>query len=480
MSHLALTLVLPFLISLPAFAQADYYANDTLELPTLATAQVDSDHAVISVNSYGDVVVVNQATVSGDQKLIEANALSPNGSSNADGFTLHPIMLLGDPALDVLGAGADTCKKPDVEVLGDDSFMVVWSRHDMHVSNQYNSHLEACLITMRDSNGVLYSQPLVTSFLPGQGFLIDDLAKSGNSGLMPDIAALGSSDPRKAYVVYAHETYYQRRAVNTYSEYDLRCATIDWNNMPTTSPRFNQAIETIESYIPFDNLNAFPYSSGLILPDVVLDDLGNLVVCFEQFVIAPHRLHTGPEKGSIQVRRYQPNSAPSPFAAIDSIELLGNRSYRHQRRPMISSSTADADNTVLIGWSEKDDDLSVRRRAVFKTLSFSAPGSVQIKTLPWNETFGDQDELPTTAMSGNVKLAAASREFPSANYLFLTYKNALGGSAMAPADTTVPFPHRSAFVLLDRPNFTFSYCAFEGDATNSSLQRRIYLLISRL
>ncbi|MFT7517442.1 MAG: hypothetical protein ACI84O_001234, partial [Myxococcota bacterium] len=125
--------------------QADYYLGDTLELNTLG--QSNADHAVIAVNRYGDVIVVNHTSLSGDAKAVEVNILAPIGSSPADGFKLFTTERLGDPTLDVYQLGRDSCTKPDAETLGDNSFLVVWSRNEL--SGNHPSRLEICRILTR-------------------------------------------------------------------------------------------------------------------------------------------------------------------------------------------------------------------------------------------------------------------------------------------------------------------------------------------
>lgn len=462
-----------------AIAQADYYFGDTKELPTFAVGQVDTDHAVIAVNAFGDVIVVNQATISGNQKLVEANVLSPNGNPATSGFTLFPLILLGDPTLDVLGVAADTCKKPDVEALGDNSFIVVWSRHDMHVSAPVNSQIEACRVTTRDANGVLYPAPIVTSLNPGEGFVIDDTANSGDAGFMPDIAAIGNSAPDKAYIVYAHETVNSVRALSTFREYDIRCVAINWSNQSNPN-NFISTPATLTRNIPFDRDNTSSFGGGLILPDAVIDDYGKLVVAHEEFVIQPHLQHTGQEQGSIRVMRYEPDTAALPFDKLNDIEFLGHNSYMQQRRPMISTSNADGNNHMLLAWIENDIVYNAPRRALFREIDIDSANSETLTSISWDESFGVQDHLPTTAMSGTTHLIASTREFPASKHLILNYKKNPAPIVMTNLSTTIVYPHRSAYNLLDYANETFLFAAFEGGATQASLKYRIYLNITRL
>ncbi|MDE0586469.1 MAG: hypothetical protein OSB63_07605, partial [Planctomycetota bacterium] len=146
--------LVPLLLSLNASAQADYYFGDTIELNTIGSQ--DADHASIAVNHFGDVIVVNHTSVGSTAKATELNTLVPLGNDISSGFKLYSTHRLGDPTLNIFGAGNDSCSKPDAEDFGNGSFLVVWSRHDL--SGNQPSRIEACKVITRDIYGNLLPQ----------------------------------------------------------------------------------------------------------------------------------------------------------------------------------------------------------------------------------------------------------------------------------------------------------------------------------
>ena len=94
------------LLSLNASAQADYHVGHTIELNTIGLG--DADHAVIAVNSFGDVIIVNHTQVGQDAKATELNTLVTLGNTMAFGYKLFNTRRVGDPTLNIFGVG--NCK----------------------------------------------------------------------------------------------------------------------------------------------------------------------------------------------------------------------------------------------------------------------------------------------------------------------------------------------------------------------------------
>ncbi len=453
-------------------AQADYYIGDTLELPTLGSR--DADHAVIAVNSYGDVIVVNHTSVGAHSKAIEVNILVPAGPGIASGLQLFPTYLLGDPTLDIYQFGGDSCNKPDAEALSDDSFLVVWARHEL--SNRHPSRIEGCRISTRNSYGVLLAQPIIATKQVGEGYIIDETSTAGAAGFMPDIAPIPGSDQNAALVVFAHEQSSITRPSTTYREYDLRCIKIDWATS-SSAPNLG-TLATLSTDIPFDNNNSQPYFGGMILPDATIDDGNNLIVAFEEFLIKPHYGYVGDPKGTITVQRF----SGSPLTLIDDIEFSGHRDFRHQRRPMVATSQSDNTNKVMLGWVEKDDSNTIIHRAHFRTFIFNQNGSgyTDMKTLPWDESFGIEDDLPAVAISGRTQFILTSRSFPNKFKLTSAYKSTQSSNRSTQITTSLNYPWRPAAALLDFANFSMSYICFEGADVHDPNQYKVHLTIQSL
>ncbi|MDP6963477.1 MAG: hypothetical protein QGF46_04850 [Planctomycetota bacterium] len=470
----------PFLFSLGLLfcaptivvAQADYFIGDTLELPTLANR--DADHAVIAVNRYGDVVVANHTSVGMHSKAVEANVITPIGRSATDGFSLHNTILVGDPTLNIFSSGADSCTKPDVEALSDNSFVLVWSRHDL--SLQENSRLETCRIFTRDLQGNLLNQPKVIRVQRGEGFVINDTSTSGEAGFMPDIAAFTDSVTNRSFVVYAHEQENRTLHSAQIREYEIRVNKIDWP-MRYGAPDIGNTI-SLESGIPIDNYTASPYNGGLVLPDAVIDDFGHLVVVFEQYVIAPHLGHSGTPHGTIQMRRY----LASPLSLLDSIEFQGYTPDAHSRRPMIATSDLDSSNDILLSYVDLGDNRDDLHRAHFKKIRFStsASGHSAPLSLPWDESVGIQDDLPNVAKSGNAQMMISSRTFPNSFKLSSMTSSPSSLISNGRVQTQINYPWRPAAKIFDFNNFSVGYYAFEGANIYDPSQYKVYFKIQKL
>jgi len=477
MMQLIAPVLVALLISLNASAQADYYIDDTLELNTLGS--LEADHAVIAVNSFGDVIIVNHTAANTSAKSVEVNILAPFGSSVADGYKLYNTELLGDPSINIFGVANDTCVKPDAEALGDDTFLVVWSRHDL--SDTQFSRIEACKIITRDSNGNLLQQPQIIAPQAGEGVILHDNSAAGDAGFMPDIAVFNNSGSTQAIVVFAQEDARLRAIVNTYRDYSLIAKEIYWPR-GSSSPSILLAT-TIETDIAIDNKNTAPYSGGLVLPDAVLDDGGNLTVVYESYLIAPHNWHLGVSEGSIQLRRYSHQSWTHSLSLLDEIEFTGHDQDGHQRRPMIATSNNDTSNTVAIGWNDAGIGSTAKNRAHFRGVEFytSAAGHNPPQVVPWDETFGRADDLAYVAMSGRAKLMMTSRRLISRRSLTGAFKlpqQSISYKDFAPAHN---HPWRPAIAIHDLSSSrSLSYICYEGPSSSNPLLYSIYFTLQEL
>jgi hypothetical protein len=461
------------LLGLNASAQADYHVGDTIELNTIGLDA--ADHAAIAVNSFGDVIIVNHTQVGQEAKATELNTLVTLGNTMAFGYKLFNTRRVGDPNLNIFGVGNDSCSKPDIEALGDDSFLVVWSRHDL--SGTQPSRIEACKIITRDSNGSILPQVDIVTPRRGEGIILDSTSNAGDSGFMPDIASFKELGSTKAIIVFAHEQSKLSTSTSTYRDYSLMARKIDWPR-GSSSPSIHSAT-TIETDIPFDNTNSSPYHGGIILPDAVLDDGGNLTVVYESYLIAPHNWHFGTAIGSIQLRRYSPQS----LALLDEIEFRGHHQNSHQRRPMIATSNDDAMNMVAIGWNDSSVSTTSVHRVHFRRVDFntSAPGHSPPQVVPWDETFSSSDDLANVAMSGKTGLIMASRHLPNRHSLNGAYKlpqQPVSYKDFAPANN---HPWRPAMAIYDlHSSRSLSYLSYEGPSGSNPLLYSIYFTVQEL
>ena len=465
--------LVPLLLSLNASAQADYYVGETIELNTIGNQS--ADHAAIAVNRFGDVIVVNHTGVHATAKAVELNALAPLGDFKSSGFKLFNTRRLADPTLNIFGVGNDSCSKPDVESLGDGSFLVVWARHDL--SGDQLSRIEVCKIITRNIYGSLLPQVQIITPRTGEGFVLDDTSKSGDAGFMPDIASYKGNSATKAIVVFAHEKSTFSSLTNTFRDYDLLGKKIQWPR-GSSSPNLGPLV-TLETNITFDNVNTSPYAGGLVLPDAVIDDAGALTIAYESYLISPHWLHFGPPKGSIQLRRY----SQADLSLLDEVEFTGHGVERHQRRPMVATSNKDADNMLILGWNEVDASNSVVPRSHFRAITFNeiTSGYSAPQVIPWDESFGNRDDLATVAMSAQASLIMTSRTLPNRKSLNGAFKSNQQPATTRDFAPQSDHPWRPAMAIHDLPDSrSICYISFEGPSNNNPSLDKIHLTIQRL
>ena len=464
--------LVPLLLSLSASAQADYYIGDTIELNTIGSQ--NADHAAIAVNRFGDVIIANHVNVGSTAKATELNTLVPLGNTLNAGFKLFNTSRLGDPTLNIFGVGNDSCSKPDVENLGNGSFLVVWSRHDL--SGNQPSRIEACKVITRDIYGDILPQAQIITTRTGEGIIVDNTSNAGDAGFMPDIASVKIPGSAKAIIVFAHEDEIVSSANNTFRDYSLLGKKINWPR-GSSSPNFGPLV-TLETHITFDNPINTQYAGGMVLPDAVIDDGGNLVVVYESYLISPHHWHFGAPLGSIHIRRYSED-----LLLLDEIELVGNNRERNQRRPMIATSDGDATNILTLGWNEVSASNAAVHRSHFRSVIFneSTSGYDTPQVIPWDESFGSEDDLATVAMSGRARIIMAARRLPNRNSLTGAFKSILEPPTTKDFTPNHNSPWRPAIVVYDLPNSrSIAYLSFEGPSANDPSLDRVYLTIQRL
>jgi hypothetical protein len=245
----------------------------------------------------------------------------------------------------------------------------------------------------------------------------------------------------------------------------------------SSSPNFGPLV-TLETDIAFDNANSTQYAGGMVLPDAVIDDGGNLTIVYESYLISPHHWHFGNPLGSIQLRRYSED-----LSLLDEIELVGNKTERNQRRPMIATSDRDATNLLTLGWNEVDSSNSAVHRSHFRAVIFNenTSGYNIPQVIPWDESFGNEDDLATVAMSGQTKLVMTSRRLPNRNSLTGAFKSLQQPFTTKDFAPNHNHPWRPAMVVYDLPDSrSAAYLSFEGPSANDPSLDRVYLTIQRL
>lgn len=317
--------------------------GEGVQLPSFTGA---ADHATVAANHRGDVCAAYQTEIAGNRHQVEvtiAQWLAP-GQWNSGG-SLH--FLLGDAGLDRFGFGDDNCHKPDVTALEDGSFLVAWPRFSQ--SHRELGRIEGTRIYVRDSGGVLLPAPILEEAGPGEGHVLVAAVNSGDAGVMPDLAPSAGD---VVVLAYADEESVTIGANGDfYREYSVRLLRMDWAIGPS-GPGFTTGPWTVATGVPMDNEWWNPYFGGLILPDVVLDDLDNVVVAWERFELAGHPGGGGSDYGEIVVQRVESLSSATPLTLLDETRFVAANPERTQRRPNLATSHADAVNHVLVSWAD--------------------------------------------------------------------------------------------------------------------------------
>jgi len=462
----------------PLQAQQTFTTGETVELPTMTAGA--ADHATLATNDFGDVFIANQADHASGGKLVEGTAIASLG--NHTYRTSAPI-LLGDPALALVGA--DTCRKPDVEALEDGSFVVVWPRNDRNQMSP--ARLEAARIIVRDQNGVLLPIPLVETASPGRGYLVDDNISSGDAGIMPDLVWLGDQDSLGCAVVYVHEIATIFLPNKEFREYELRCTRIDWSRS-AHSPVFLEGPFVLASPIPMDNLIANPYNGGLILPDVVLDDSADLVVAFEESIVAPHLGYVGANQNRIQILRFESFSSATPLQSIDSVSLASPVSTHRPRRPSLSSSREDQSDSVSVSYGLQGLQ-GASSKIGYKTVNYIAGGGGGYQAPEnayWVQDPQKSDGLPSVADNGIVRSCFAVRQYPAERKLLSSVSRPSGVNNLNELSTPIQYPWRPAIKIVTfvtpgpSADLSFAAICYEGDDTLTPSTYRIFFTYRQL
>ncbi|MDP7062401.1 MAG: hypothetical protein QF489_05635 [Planctomycetota bacterium] len=429
-----------------------------------------ADHASIAVNSYGDSFVAYHSLFASHRHMVEGMGIFALGNGQFQtGSTTH--FALGNQSLNVLGE--DSCIKPDVVALPDDSFVVCWPRLDKSGLNP--ARIEMCRVVMRDSAGAPLAIPQVIAPQSGVGYVIDDNFNATDSGGMVDLVNL---EDGSVMAIYAHQTsrVIDSQTNTTWREYDLRMVRVDWNLDPS-DPNFAHTPTPLVSQIPFDNPGSRPPIGGQILPDVVLDDNANIVLAYEEFWVNGHGGVCGSNLGRIVVKRFASFQSATPLMEMNNNYFTRDPS-RGQRRPNLSTSRFDNQNSVSLTWGHED----IWYKIISRQIQYQ-PSGTAVQNLYWNNSPLHEDTLPAVAHGANIsRFTLATRAFPNSNALIVARSHQMD---MLEIPTSVDYPLRPAVALLEEDNCAggidqFLYTAYEGANTENPNDFRIHLVIRRV
>jgi hypothetical protein len=469
----------PLLLLLTAdpAAQQQMGFGDSVQLPTFGWQ--GTDHATLAVNHWGDVCVAYHARMPSGQILTEAQVIRYVGTGLWESSTADHL-LLGDPTRDIYGSQRDNCAKPDVAALDDGSFCVVWPRTDKQ--DPLVGRLEGARILVRDVNGAFLPTLTLVTATQGEGFVLDPLAPSGDAGIMPDLCTLAGGLAAVAYVVEDSRSFGAGGVI--YRDHTLRIVKLDWTAVPGQSG-FLEGPSVAVSGIPLDHAPLYPLVGGLVLPDIVVDDLENLVLAWEQYWVAGHPGYAGGERGEVMVRRLEALNSASPLRVLDESVFTASATSRQQRRPSLSSTRLDTGNDVLLGWSDLkywpffSDKIQVRQ--ILYPAS-NAAGQSLVEDRFWTNDPNWDDGYPATALTSSRQLCFGSRQFPARRQILASSHSA---ATMFQTPTIVQHPQRPAVEVLEATNpaggnVSVLFISYEGANLEDPTLYRIHLGIFRI
>ena len=330
-----------------ASAQTPVNANSVVELPSHAPIDGKADHETVAINKRGDAFVVWSSSVfslSGPDSAVRRVEGAFFRRTGATTWDLYPTEILGesDPAalplgLSVYSAG-DICRKADV-VAVDNDFVVAWQR--LENADTANGRVEVAFIEAPVSGNANYH--LLDA--AGIGWTLDTFDPRDAGGMLDLACQRGTSGP--VAVAYAHRTNKFALGVGDFAvDFDLRAMTFEFPTAglaPTVNP-----VNTLVN-VPFDDLSASATSRGRVLPDLVFDSWGNLVIAFEDFARGERISVSEPDYGQIRLNRYSID-AFGVFTEVNAQALLGSNTEFAQRRPNLFRSPWN--DAVSIAWGE--------------------------------------------------------------------------------------------------------------------------------
>jgi hypothetical protein len=436
-----------------------------------------ADHATVAMNSYGDLCVAFQTKIgAGQQRLVEAQILRHNGNGV---WTYHNSdrLILGDPNVSFYGSLRDHCTKPDVIVLDDGTFVVGWPRTDL--MDKQVGRMETARIGIRSPAGQLLANPLLDSAGPGIGYPLDPLVVSGDAGIMPDLQALPGLG---AVAVYATE---DSRTVawnsDVWRDFTLRVVSMDWAAGPA-DPNFLSGPYDLVVGLPMDSDAASNFAGGLVLPDIVTDDSGNLVVAWEQYLKEGRLGYPGTDLGEVVIRRFEGFNSLAPLALMDENVFSAAQPDLQQRRPCLSSSPDDASDAVLLSWVSIDNSPSASVDVVFKEILYGPPGQAQSGDRHWINFPGLDEAHPVPVQTSGYQRCFATREYGHQRVILTSNATA---HTMAQVPSPVKFPERVAAEVLETalPGGTpisVLMMTYEGANQNDADRYRVYVTAQKL
>ncbi|MBC8405542.1 MAG: hypothetical protein H8E15_09970 [Planctomycetes bacterium] len=333
----------------PALSQVSASANEVVELATVAPIDGQADHATIAVNDAGDVMIVWSSSVYprghalSKKRRVEAAFFRRTSLTTWD---LYPTHTLGEAETSLMPGGVpiyptgDRCRKPDVVAIGTD-FVASWQRFEE--SFTANGRIEGVYLEIPIAGGDMMPHLADPA---GIGHVLDPNVDCRTAGAMVDLGHNPGAGPT-VIATYCSRTAAYPLGMSNAFDFDLRAVMFEFASAaaaPTVHP-----VQTVRADVHFDDFSdTSTFDGGRVLPDVVFDQFGNVVIAHEDFTRGD-RVGTGtPDEGLIYVQRLSVDSA-GVMTPLNSQTIFGTSTEHGQRRPNLFRAAANSDICMAFG-----------------------------------------------------------------------------------------------------------------------------------
>ncbi len=312
-----------------ATAQRQVNKGELVEIPRLSVNSPKASHAVVACNEEGDIYVV----WSGKDEV--TNLTQVEGAflrrSSRDRWELFDTKVIASG----VASGGD-CINPDI-VAADEDFVVAWTW--MNSNSIADGEINCAFIHVPDQNGdaSIHSPG-------GLGYHLADMNPRNCHGMV-DLAV---NDDNEVVASYASFT---GNGVGTANfNFSVEGVVFEFSGSSTANPPQKGTPQKLVNWIPFDEIFADEVTVGRVLPDVVFDKSGKLVLACEAFLDAD-RDGMPSRQSAIHVSTYKLNnrSLNAEDSILVSSQGIGVGSIKIQQRPGLVQQEK---NKVLLAWVE--------------------------------------------------------------------------------------------------------------------------------
>ena len=347
-----LLLALPLAVfTLPglALSQISMSANEVVELATASPIDGQADHATIALNDAGDVMIVWSSSVYPRSHALSKKRRVEGAFFRRTSLTtwdLYPTHTLGEAEASLMPGGVpiypggDRCRKPDVVAIGND-FVASWQRFEEGFTA--NGRIEGVYLEVPAAGGDMIPHRADPA---GIGHVLDPNVDCRTAGAMVDLGHEPGAGP-SIIATYCSRTASYPLGMSNAFDFELRAVMFEFASAgaaPTVHP-----VQTVKAEVHFDDFSdTSTFDGGRVLPDVVYDQFGNVVIAYEEFSRGA-RVGVGtPDEGLIYVQRFSVDTA-GVMTPLNSQTTFGDSSDQGQRRPNLFRAPANSDICMAFG-----------------------------------------------------------------------------------------------------------------------------------